>query len=497
MTNFFSLTDLGLSASSSQLLANYVTQMQTTIPGYAPSSANLEFIQASILASFASDLATLCGQGSTELFRVYATTLVGVPYQQGTSAQALITLNSLPAPETIATLSAPLSTAGPIVSIPVIQLQYGIAAGTITASDPTVVHTQTFTTSGVEAGATAIPITSATPNFNYPSGSTIGGTQVYVLSTLSQFSLDAFGFVNLSPTTLNSGASANVTLTAVQSGVIFNGAGQGGQVQSVQQLTWLDTITLVSPASGGQDPEDDAHYLDRVTTALQLQAPRPITATDFGTMALNFQPYPGTDQQEVGRATSIDGYNPTNGTFNNERMVTVAVTDANGFALNDDTLYGYPGGSPLNIITTIPTQNAGWGIAGWLQSLREINFIVNLISPTYSPIYVLVTVKSLPGWDAASVQQNVQSSLLSYLTPATWGLPRDNNYAWDNSATIFQSTLAASIQNTSGVDHIVSGTLAFDVTPFPSNTDDLTIAGPIALPVSSVATIPTSAITVV
>lgn len=497
MASFFSLTDLGLSASSSQLLSNYVAKMQATYPGYAPSNANLEYVQAQILASMAADLAALCGSGATELFRTYVTTLVGIPYQQGVSAQAIVTLKAQATPTQSATTSAALSTGGPITSIPVIGLQYGLAAGTLTMTDPTLLHTQTFTTSGANAGDTSVSITSATPTFAFPSGSAIAGVQAYQVPVLSQFTLDAFGFVNLAPLTINSGTSQNLTLTATASGVIFNGAGQGGNIQSVQQLSWLTSISLVTAASNGQDPETDPHFLDRAKTALQLQAPRPITANDFGTMALNFSPYPGTDQQLVGRATSIDGYNPNDGSSGNQRMVTVAVTDANGFALNNDTLYGYPNGAANNVITTVPNPNSGWGIAGWLQSLREISFVVNLINPTYSPIYVTVTVKALAGYDVTSIQQSVQTALLGYLSPSNWGLPRNNNYAWNNSATIFQSTLVSVIQQAPGIDHVVQGTLAFGTGPTPSNTSDLAIPGPVALPTSSTTTIPTSGITVV
>jgi hypothetical protein len=328
-------------------------------------------------------------------------------------------------------------------------------------------------------------------------GSTISGTQTYNLDVLTQFSLDSLGFVNLAPATINAGTSQDVTVTAVQTGEIFNGAGQGGNVQAIQQLPWLQSVTLSAVASGAQDPEDDAHYLNRVTTALQLQAPRPITAADFGTMALNFVPYFGTDQEEVGRATAVDGYNPSNGSFNNERMVTVAVTDFNGFALNNDTLYGYPNGSSANVVTTPPNPNTGWGIAGWLQSLREINFVVNVINPTYSAIYVTVTVKAATGWDATSIQINVQNALLAYLAPQGWGLPPFSSIGWQNNTTVHQSTLMTVIQNSSGVSYVVPGTLRYGLAPSPSNTTDLVIPGPVALPTSSTISIPTASITVI
>lgn len=564
MTNFFSLNDLGLSSSSAQILQTWLDQMQEAYPGYTPSAANLEYVQAQIFASLAADLASLCSNGATELFRVYASTLVNLPYQQGVAAQAVVTIAANASASTVATLSQTLSTGGPILTIPVAALPYGIAAGSFVITDPTLAHTQTYTTSGASAGATQVPISSATPNFAYPPGSTFTGTQAFDLPPQTQFNLDSFGFVNLADLTLNAGTSVNVTLTAVQSGTAYNGAGQGGIIQTVQQLPWINTVTLVTPGANGQDPEDDAHYLDRVTTELQLQAPRPITANDYGLMALNFNPFPGTDQQEVGRATAIDGYDPgthtftatttntsatltvvssftgvspgsvlsgagiqanttvlsintgantllmslpatagasgvtitSTGSYNNPREVAVAVTDDNGYALNTDTLYGYPNGTSSSIVTTTPNSNSGWGIAGWLQSLRETGFIVNLINPTYNPIYVTVSVKASTGWDATSVASNVQAALLGFLAPGGWGLPTLSSTTWQNTTVIYTSVLADVIQRASGVAYILDGTLKLGLSASPSNTLDLTLLGPIALPTSNTTTIPLGSITV-
>ncbi len=500
MTNFFSLTDLGLEASSSSLLATWLDAMQLAYPGYQPSASNLEYVQAQIFSSFAADLATLASSGATELFRTYATTLVGVPYLPGTAAQAVVSIQAASFTGTLATTTQELPTSGAIVVIPVVALEFGVSAGTVTITDPTnLSHHEDFTTSGALAGDTVISVSSQTPGFDYPVNSTVTGntaTQAYALDSLTQFSLDSLGFNSLAPLTIDAGTAQNVTLTAVQAGTLFNGAGQGGNIQSIQQLSWVQTMTLIAAASGGNDPEDDQEYLNRVTGVLQLQAPRPITASDYAQMALSFTPFPGTDQQEVSRATAVDGYNPVDLSFNNERMVAVAVTDANGFALNNDTLYGYPNGTSTSVITTIPNQNSGWGVAGWLESFREINFIVNVINPTYTPIYVTVTVKATTGYDAASIQNNVQAALLGYLAPISWGLPTPSQAGWQNSTTIFQSKLVSVIQNVLGVDHIQDGTLKFGTGAAPANTLDLSISGPIALPTSTILTIPTSAITV-
>lgn len=70
------------------------------------------------------------------------------------------------------TTSALLSTGGAITAIPVNALAGTVAAGPIWLFSGT--NNQQFITTGAAAAATSIPVTSQTPNFAYPSGSTVG-----------------------------------------------------------------------------------------------------------------------------------------------------------------------------------------------------------------------------------------------------------------------------------------------------------------------------------
>lgn len=80
--------------------------------------------------------------------------------------------DNIPSSQPIAgTTSSALSTGSPITSIAVNALPAAIPAGTITLRSGA--HTQNFTTTGATLGATSITVTSATPNFAYPIGSTI------------------------------------------------------------------------------------------------------------------------------------------------------------------------------------------------------------------------------------------------------------------------------------------------------------------------------------
>src|SRR5215218_2622556 len=151
-------------------------------------------------------------------------------------------------------------------------------------------------------------------------------------------------------------AEGEVILQALEPGSAANGLDEDN-FQLVDALAFVSEIEAVGVSSGGVDAETDDEYLSRLREELQLLTPRPILADDFATLA-----------QRIGgveRATAIDGYNPSDGTFNNERMVTVAVADEAGHGV-----------SP--VIKT--------AVDAYLQSLREVNFIVHVIDPTITTV---------------------------------------------------------------------------------------------------------------
>lgn len=537
--SFFTIADTGGLATSQQAYyQSYLAAMQTAYSGYNPAAANPENVQALIFASWAADIAQKCTAGSVELFRQFGIQLLGLPYEAGNPALAILT---------------------------------------VTAAD--------------SLGHTLPALSQLTL--------TLGGTQV--------------GFQTLTALTIPaSSSSGTVTIGSTSAGASFNGATNPAQM--VSEFDWISSVSIVAAASGGVDQEDDPQYLQRLTATLQLLAPRPITASDYATMALNFSPAAGTDQEEVGRAAAIDGYSPTPevftvtavssnpsltvtaapatgltaapgaailgtdissttftantstatnpsvltsvssftslavgdlitgsgipagttlialnsgastatmsanatatatgvtitdstayvnsstssaivmsanatgsasgiaatvaGTLGNERTVAVCITDASGNALNADTITA---------------------VQAYLASLREVNFVVNVLGPIYTSIWVTVTVGHVAGYSTAQVQGNVQASLLNLLTPANYGIPQGATSGWTNQTTIYISQVEAAIQNTAGVSFVVAGTLKVGLAASPSNTSDLAIPGAFPMPVTTTTTIPTSAITV-
>ncbi len=76
--------------------------------------------------------------------------------------------------EGLPALSSPLSTSGPITSLPVKALSNAVANGSITITFG--LYSQEFNTPGAAKGSHSIPISSTTPNFDYPVNSAITQT---------------------------------------------------------------------------------------------------------------------------------------------------------------------------------------------------------------------------------------------------------------------------------------------------------------------------------
>src|SRR5664280_1853046 len=188
----------------------------------------------------------------------------------------------------------------------------------------------------------------------------------------------------------SSTATGEVTLVAINPGTDSNGL-IGQQVNLVSSLAYVSSITSTTTTAGGVDAETDDEYLSRLRAELKLLTPRPILPSDFAVLA---QKIPGVD-----RSIAIDGYNPADSTYNNQRMIAVALADAAGLAVS----------SPIKA-----------QVVAYLESLREVNFLVAVIDPTYTTIDVTATIKVLAGADQASVVAAATQAVADYLDPSAW-----------------------------------------------------------------------------
>ena len=462
------LSNLGLASSSTDLLQVWLDSMQAQINGYQPADPTnpdswpLEYKDAVSTAAMFEDVAQVGVVVPDAIVRAFGTKLYGIPYLTGASATTVIQ---------------------------------------VTAQD----------------------------------------TTGHTLSAGADLLLNGVAFDTTADLVISAGSSTGtVVVAAVTPGTASNGA--GNPASFVNNIDWVSAVTALATSSMGVDAESDTDYQSRLGSRLQLQTLTPITATNFAGVALSFQPAAGTDQQEIGRATALDGYSGTpatfvvattgssgtltvttppaagvtaaqgasitgtdiqsgtlvssatssqmtltktasgtgsnisatvTGTLGNARTVTLAVTDSTGAALNADTKTA---------------------LAAWLQSLREVNFIVNVIDPTYTQVYASVSgIYLYPGFDPAATASAIQQAITNFLSPQAFGAATFGDQTqWFAGTKIYYNQLIGVIQNAGrgAVRAVADGALTIGTSANPAGTVDLVIPGPLGLPLSSTTTVP-------
>ena len=245
-----------------------------------------------------------------------------------------------------------------------------------------------------------------------------------------------------------------VLIQAVINGEQANGlTGDPELATSVPDNYLGDTggISLIDPTSGGADAETEEDYVDRLVEELQLMSPRPILTQDFAVLAQR--------NPSVHRAIAINGWDGTD--TDNERTVGLVLMDENG----EDVSAG------------VKTE-----VEEYLESLREVNFVIYIGEPTYTPIFVTTTVRCYTGFAPADVDADVTAAITNYLDPANWGVKTVSpSYGtnWRNETVVRQTELVALVNDMSGVDYVESLTLGTSTAP--GGTADVTLSGDVPL----------------
>lgn len=253
-------------------------------------------------------------------------------------------------------------------------------------------------------------------------------------TSVALFDVDgtAYPFYTIADFTVPLGSAATapgaVSIQALNPGSAASGL--GGVVQLIDVLDFVQSVAIVGNTSGGVDAEADADYLNRLVRKLQRLSQRPILPQDFADAAFDASP-------EVARAVALDGYNPVGGTWNNDRMVTIAAVTSTGTAVS---------------------AGAKTAIDAYLQANREVNFIVNVMDPQFTQIDVHADIVVAPGYDPATIVASVVAAINSYLSPANWGVGRTDD-TWIESNTVYYNELIALVGNVLGVDRVTDLTV--------------------------------------
>ena len=222
--------------------------------------------------------------------------------------------------------------------------------------------------------------------------------QGYTLDVGATFALarsgdDLVAFATLQEVTIDVGEVSvdNVPFAAVLTGADANGL--SGTAQMLDPITWVASVDVPQATSAGADAETPEAYLDRLTNLLRMVALRPILPQDFAILALQVE--------GVGRAVAMNLYNPADGTWTNARTVTLILTDDQG--------------NPC-------TAAVKATVAAQLEGLREVNWVIHIIDPTYEAVAVTFDVVAYAGQDASAVLATCQANLTAYLQPAMFRL---------------------------------------------------------------------------
>lgn len=158
------------------------------------------------------------------------------------------------------------------------------------------------------------------------------------------------------------------------------------------------------------------------------------------------------------------------GSGENERTVTVFVTDKEGKALSAEAMAA---------------------LEKWLRERREINFDVFVRAASYTHVYITAKLHLLPGWEEAGVITAATEALEGFLSPAKWGNPSSletGANTWLNQvqgySTVRYNQVLGVLSSVRGVAYVFPGSegLAIGLSASPTGTSDLTLEGPAPLP---------------
>jgi hypothetical protein len=315
----------------------------------------------------------------------------------------------------------------------------------------------------------AIPAT-ATATFTFGQPTLIPAGSLFAVPNA-----DGNSYVFATDADLDSNSGVTVGATALEGGADANGS--VGAAEMLDIIDGVDSVTFVAPASGGADAETADEYLDRLSDALTILAPRPILPQDFATFARQI---PG-----VGRAVALDLYQP---------------------GTNDNVPAGKPGG-PLTVEGA--PVNAGAGVtpvartvtvaitaegglpptqtllhATWLalEAAREVNFLVYVIPPVYTAIDVQATVVTYPNYVLSEVEGAAESMMATWLDPTGWGseeVGETQSWASDTKVRIYE---AVDYLNRADGVHYVSTVQIRKTGDAVWSDVDITLPGAIPLP---------------
>ena len=379
--------DIPIVADTDVIIQQALTTIQENIPGWVPREGNLEVLLVEQFAAMAAEAATVASQVPSSIFEYFGS-LVNIVPTTGTSAEIQATW----------TLISNAPTGG--YTIPA-----GTAAGFFYAGSSYLFQTEQDNTiaAGTSTGVFKMQAVDVGSAYNIYDLTGINPLTTYLQMQNSD--------PNVSSILVSATAATNTSLVI------------------------------------GTEPETTANFLNRLTSELQLLAPRPITPSDYALFAQNLA--------GIYRALAFDGFNPlTNRLSTADANFLTATTSsfapANWSTFGNGTValptLSTPGTSPANYLqftssssapaTAIPLNAAvAAGVTSIVAHVGTSSFSTTISSVAPSLILISDTTGSeVAVVTAAGAKSGSGAAATQVLTIASPGLVN----AYGTSATITQ-----------------------------------------------------------
>lgn len=374
------------------------------------------------------------------------------------------------------------------------------------------------------------------------------GTQLTIAGAAGT---EPLAFTVKEATTIAKGESSKlVTLIAIERGTEFNGL--TGVVELVNALSYVKEVTIIGETSGGVNQETDEEYQNRLNKLNETLSFLAVTALQFALKALNTpESWPNSKGEtetlpagtSIGRTTAIEGYNPATNepeaTVTNGSTELTEITSETGLTVKSEVVgTGIPKGTTLvsktkakewkmsakatatpgkklvkivgsfeqeKYCTVWVTNKKGSklsteqmeAIQDYLESIREINAVIEVLEPKYNNIQATTQIHVLPGFVTATVEANVKKAIEAFLSPETFGSPTGQSSginSWLNItqgySTVRYNQVLEVIGAVTGVQYVFAGStgLAIGLEEAPgTKVEDIPLVGPAPLPETTAA----------
>ena len=98
----------------------------------------------------------------------------------------------------------------------------------------------------------------------------------------------------------------------------------------------------------------------------------------------------------------------------------------------------------------------------YLQSLRQQNFVINVLDPAYTTIDVTFTATKKAAAQASDVESRAEAAVSDYLSSALWGTPSwpIDIQGWERQTVVRQQELYTILNNIDGLDYVTALTFS-------------------------------------